>query len=167
MKQTKYGILCLKTNNLLKWESRDCGDDCGDMSGSTFHELTNDVDGSLWLVNTPEEAEYVRNFSTVYYNSDYLSPEHDFDPEQLQTVAIEMNTSTVVVKIPDFEDFMNMRISQAEDSANQTGEVANYKELIKDFKKAKKTLSLGQLNKRFNMFYHDWVPLNRAKNKVS
>lgn len=44
----------------------------------------------IWLVDHIEDAEYVRRYSTEWFNAGYESPEHNFKPEDLEVVEVEL-----------------------------------------------------------------------------
>lgn len=89
----KYGLRDKKTGEILSvWVS-------GDEDGGTEYHLDSYSNG-MWLVDRPEQAEYVRNFSTEWYNAGYDTPRHEFKAEELEVAEIEMDIKTINVKLP-------------------------------------------------------------------
>jgi len=56
----------------------------------------------MWLVNEPENAEWVRLNPTEWYNAGYNTPSHSFDDNELEVVSVEINinVNSVDIKIP-------------------------------------------------------------------
>ena len=114
-KVKKYGLRVKKTGELLKFIT--VSNDGADFCDSVSYYL--DVDGeSEWLVDTPENAEYVRNVSTEWYNAGYETPKHshDFDPDELEVVEVEIITSInkIDVKIPTMEEYLEKKYKESD-----------------------------------------------------
>lgn len=75
-----------------------------------------DWDPDTWYIDTILNAEYVRNFSTEWYNSGERTPQHYFKPEELEVVQVERTVKTVQVKakVPTFEEYMELRYREKE-----------------------------------------------------
>ena len=103
-----YGLKHKESGNLIKFftTSNRGGDFCVDYSYNLVEDNDNGDLGSLWLVNDPLIAEYVRNFSTKWYNAGMESPYHNFKPEELEVVKVVIETSTIEVKIPTVEELL-------------------------------------------------------------
>jgi len=100
MKKIQYGLREIKTGKMVTYSVSSNGDaeDCG----STTTRLTIDDDASLWLVPIPEQAEYVRNYSTDWFNSSHDTPEHSFKAKDFEVVKVktEIYLNPVKVSIP-------------------------------------------------------------------
>lgn len=70
----------------------------------------------LWLVNSATHAEYVRNFSTAWYNAGYSTPSHSFEAEELEVVEYEVTISVapVEVRIPTVREFFKIKYAKKE-----------------------------------------------------
>lgn len=108
MKTVKYGLRHKETGKILgvSSSSNEGREFCGDVSFRlTLHS---DI---MWSVDTVLNAEYVRNFSTEWFNADYDTPTNEFDAEELEVVeiAIETTVDCVEVKIPTFEEYLKIK----------------------------------------------------------
>ena len=67
----------------------------------------------MWLVDSVEHAEFVRNFPTEWFNAGYETPSHDFESDDLEVVSVEIvvNTQKVDVSIPTVYEFYERRYS--------------------------------------------------------
>ena len=83
MKIIEYGLRLKKTGELLRLHIEDNGDaeDCGE-----FTYRLCDYCGNRFSVSKPEIAEYVRQFSTPWYNSSEETPEHSYEPDELENI---------------------------------------------------------------------------------
>jgi hypothetical protein len=103
-KETKYALRHKNTGDILGYSvlSNDEADFCVDAS-YTLHHTSN----KKWYVDEPEHAEYVRRYSTEWYNADYNTPNHDFRAEELSVVkvVIETEEEELEVEIPTFEEY--------------------------------------------------------------
>ncbi len=102
MKKTYYGLRLISgkyKGKILGY--RVSSNDAADFCGSTNTTL-DEYEDNMWLVDTAENAEYVRQVSTKWYNAGHETPKHNFKPEQLEVckVEIEIVTEPVKVKIP-------------------------------------------------------------------
>lgn len=87
--------------------SNNPGDDCVDVQ----YVLTEGVtDGRLWYVDDKYQAEYVRNFSTSWYNAGHDTPTHDFDADELEVVEVEITqkVTPVEVSIPTLKEYLKI-----------------------------------------------------------
>lgn len=113
--QTKYGLYHKKENRLLTYDIEYHG---RDFSTSTIVTLNIDESNvSIWLVDDEIKAEYARHFSTPWYNSSIDTPSHDFKPEELITVKVEITQKIkpVDVKIPTVEEFIKEKYDNPRD----------------------------------------------------
>lgn len=90
--------------------SSNVGSDC---CGETQHILRTSST-EWWLVDDVQNAEWVRFNSTEWYNAEYDSPTHDYDPEELEVVSIvvETNVAPVKVKIPTPREYFKKRYAK-------------------------------------------------------
>ena len=108
MKVIKYGLRHKKAGKILGVSSH--SNEGQDFCGDTSFRLTlySDI---MWSVDNILNAEYVRNFSTEWYNAGYTTPTNEFDAEELEVVeiAIETTVGCVEVKIPTFEEYLKIK----------------------------------------------------------
>ena len=89
MNITKYGLLHKKSNTLLGFYTTSNGDgECVDVEYNLSYNEEN-----IWLVDTYDQAEFVRNNSTAWYNADYLTPQHSYRFEELSVVKLNIEVS--------------------------------------------------------------------------
>lgn len=64
----------------------------------------------LWSVKDKYQAEYVRKFSTEWYNAGYDSPTHYFKPDDLEVVEVEIiqKVTPVKVSIPTLKEYLEV-----------------------------------------------------------
>jgi len=105
---TKYGLWHIKKKKLLNYmtDSNRDGDFCCDTQ-FILTEYENDLP---WLVDTAYNAEYVRNFSTEWYNADFETPTHHFDPEELKVVKVTISTDVEdeEITVPSMEEYLEI-----------------------------------------------------------
>lgn len=106
---TRYGLRHRKTGNLIGFytTSNEGADFCND-STYTLCEHSN----KTWLVQDPKHAEYVRNFSTPWYNASYDSPQHSFEAEELEVVEYKVELKPVEVKIPTVKEYLKLQYAK-------------------------------------------------------
>ena len=95
----KYGLKLKKTNELLKYFI-DANYDGNDLCVDESYALTTHGDHD-WLVDSMDKALYVMYNSTEYYNAEYETPTHYYNPEDLEVVKVKqiIEEETVPVKI--------------------------------------------------------------------
>jgi hypothetical protein len=60
-----------------------------------------------WNTTDPENAEYVRNFSTPWYNAGHETPNHGYKASELSVVSIAvMEPEAIKVHIPTVEQYL-------------------------------------------------------------
>ncbi len=95
----QFGLWHKKENMLLKYSTLTNGgrDFCG--ATSTELEIYGDRD---WLVDTSMNAEYVRHFTTPWYNAGHDTPINNVDSDELMVVQvkIEINIKEEKTRIP-------------------------------------------------------------------
>ena len=107
MKVTKYGLWHKKEKKVLGFYTR--SNKGADFCGDTTHELCLSNE-KMWLVDNPYQAEYVRNFSTPWYNAGYETPENEFEPEEMEVVKVEITTDITPeqVTVPTLEKCLEL-----------------------------------------------------------
>ena len=116
-----YALRHIKSGTLLIMEktSNAGGDFCNDCT-VTLHQPHGDEPGDwnpdTWYIDTAMNAEYVRQFSTEWYNSGERTPRHYFKPEDLEVVQIErvIKTMQIKAKVPTFEEYMELKYREKE-----------------------------------------------------
>jgi hypothetical protein len=118
MKFLKYALRHKKLKDLLLYEasSNEGSEDCNSISYTLSVDNLSTNSNSWWVVDTPEQAEYVRLNSTKWYNADYDTPEHNFEPDELEVVEIEysIDIKPKEVKIPTVEEFIAIKYKKDE-----------------------------------------------------
>jgi len=111
MKEVKYALRHKKKKELVTYytTSNEGGDFCGD---TTCHLSTGSE--KTWYAASPEHAEYVRKYSTRWYNAGYETPNHDFEPGELEVVkvTITVDEEPVKVEIPTVKQYFKMRYGE-------------------------------------------------------
>ena len=86
MKLTKYALLHKKTKTLLGfYTSSNNGEFCTDVEYSLVYDEEN-----IWLVDSFEKADYVKNNSTEWYNANYNTPSHSYHFDELEVVCLNI-----------------------------------------------------------------------------
>ena len=109
----KYGLYHKKSKLLLSYRVE--SNNGADFSIDNAYILTNDGE-SPWLVDSAYNAEYVRLYSTPWYNADHSTPINDFEAEDLVTVEVEIteNVEEVDVEIPTMEQLLEIKYKEKE-----------------------------------------------------
>jgi len=104
-KTIKYALRHKKSGNLLVclFSSNEGRDSCVDYTITLY----DDDSGAVWQVDTKEQAEYVRQYSTEWYNADHDTPSHEFKANQLEIVELvtEIRTVKNKIKIPTIQEY--------------------------------------------------------------
>jgi len=116
--ETVYALRHIKSRRLLSMSiSSNAGSDfCGETTVSLHESYTNEFDQDIWYVDDIYNAEYVRQFSTEWFNAGERTPKHDFEPEELEVVEVirEIRTMTKNVKVPTFMEYMELQYAESE-----------------------------------------------------
>ena len=119
--ETLYALKCKKCGNLLRMKksSNEGSDFCNEFTVRLEHyckESDWDLDLDIWYIDEAYNAEYVRQFSTEWYNSGERCPKHGFKPEELEVVEVHrvVTTKTVHVKVPTFMEYMELKYAKKE-----------------------------------------------------
>jgi hypothetical protein len=112
--KNKYALRQKSTGELVGFtiSSNEGGDFC---NGEQY--ILEVGEEKLWLVDDPQQAEWVRLNSTDWYNAGYDTPTHYFDePDDFEVVAIDIpiNTKPVEVSIPTPYDFFKAKYAKKE-----------------------------------------------------
>jgi hypothetical protein len=101
MKTTKYGLLY--KGKLLGFSTSENSEDSESVP-VTF-EL-DEYSDNVWMVDSAEHAEWVRNNSTKWYNAGYRTPKNQYQVTELKVAKIIQEVEEVEVEIPSFKDVM-------------------------------------------------------------
>jgi len=114
----KYGLRLKKSGQILGYYNT--SNQGSDFCGETSTRLS-DLDGyPMWLVDKAYIAAYVRQFSTEWYNAGYETPQHSYEPEELELTVVKMITRTrpLIVKIPTVEEYFRIRYGEGSKHKN-------------------------------------------------
>ena len=104
-----YGLRLKKDKTLLGvYTTSNAGGDC--CNEESYHLTA--CSEIPWMVKTKLESSYVRMFSTQWYNAGYETPMHDYKPEELEVVKIEIREDVNAEEpdfVPTFAQYMQMR----------------------------------------------------------
>jgi hypothetical protein len=118
--ETVYALRHKETGRLLRMNKSSNGDAefCNDQTVRLDHWMCDDgfFDMDTWYIDEIYNAEYVRQYSTEWYNSGERCPEHDYEPDDLEIVEIKREIRTAVkhVKIPTFPEYMTIKYKDKE-----------------------------------------------------
>lgn len=122
----KYGLML--NGQLLKYSRTQNPEGCEGVSES--YEL-DDYSDEDWLVDDELTAEYVRNYSTEWYNADYQTPINRYTTkkDEISVVKVEVTTKveTVKVKIPTMEEYLRAKYPKPESKDHLTYCLDSYK----------------------------------------
>ena len=110
MNSKMYGLRHIKSGKTLSFSTvSNAGSGfCGETS--TYLSVGGDRD---WVVESLANAEYVRNYSTEWYNAGYDTPSHEFDSEELEVVEITISVQAVAgAKVPTIEEYLKVRYKE-------------------------------------------------------
>jgi len=116
-KTVKYGLREKKTGIILSEyiTTNITSDYWGDRTVKLVAEKKdNEID--CWLVDEVFNAEYVRNFSTEWYNSDHEHPLHYFKPKDLEIIkiTIDIEIERVKTSVPTLEEYITLSYQDKE-----------------------------------------------------
>ena len=108
----RYGLRSKTTGNLLAVVVR--SNNGGTFCVDSQHELVREGP-TLWLVDSAMHAEYVRQFSTPWYNAEYDNPTHNFKADELEVVSVDIVTTVEAVKakVPSPKEMLEIRRAHA------------------------------------------------------
>jgi hypothetical protein len=110
-----YALRHIKDGKLLSYI--EASNEGGDFCNSTRVDLDTDNDPKrIWYTDEAWKADYVRNFSTEWYNSGMECPRHSYEPEELEVVKIKRLITTEVVKsnVPSLKKYFEMRYAKSD-----------------------------------------------------
>lgn len=105
MTEVKYGLRVKKTGKLLNL--MEVGTDGKDFCNSTECTLVDMEEYPQYLVTSPMLAEYARRYPAKWYASTFVHPQHNFDPETLEVVKVEItiHVDKEKVELPDPNEY--------------------------------------------------------------
>lgn len=109
----KYGLFHIPTNKLIGYHTDSNAD--GEFCVETQYILSKYED-NVWLVDDEVTASWVRTHSTKWYNADFETPSHDFDPNELKVVKVIqiMEIQDCDYKLPDDLELFRLKYEQRE-----------------------------------------------------
>lgn len=118
-KEVVYGLRHIETRKLLciNRTSNEGSDFCGEYTVKLDYPYSDEkFDQNTWYTDELYNAEYVRQYPTEWYNSDEKTPDHQFEPEELEVVEVQREVRTIqhIVKIPTFLEYMELRYKDKE-----------------------------------------------------
>lgn len=132
----KYGLMM--DGKLLSYtsNSNEGSDFCNERSYELIQSYEEDSTKDVWLVDDEITAEYVRNYSTEWYNADYETPINRFidQKDKISVVKVEITTdiTPVDIKFPTMEELSRTKYEKFEPK-----HLEYLLELLKDGKKIK------------------------------
>jgi len=141
----KYGLRLKETGEVLGfyYESNSGLDFCGETTCNLSIS-----DDKMWLVDDKYQAEYVRNYSTEWYNAGYETPTNPFESEELEVVKVKVVTDVEpeTASVPTMEEYLRLRY--AEDNPE------HLKYALKEIEE-----------KKYNKFFYSWYDLQGLMEK--
>jgi len=132
-KSIQYGLRYKKKGILLKVQatSNEGRTECVSIS----HSLVDWTENPAWLVDSPEHAEFVRQYDTPWYNAEYDTPINNYDANELEVVKVvtEIEEEEVCVNIPTFEQMMKYKYKRQESKYYSP---QHYTYVMNEFKKS-------------------------------
>jgi hypothetical protein len=104
----KYALRHKKSGELLKYFTTS-------NSNKMTTELTEHGD-KIWSVDTKLNAEFVRNFSTKWYNAQYETPINKFKPKDLEVVELTttIEAKPIDIKLPTVKEYIELKYKKRE-----------------------------------------------------
>lgn len=113
MKKISYALFHKELQKTVGYnvESNKGKDCCGETTVSLDTYSKN-----RWTTETLVGAEWVRNNSTEWYNSEMETPSHSFEPEELEVIKIvtEETVSTESFTLPTYEEYIKEKYEKSE-----------------------------------------------------
>lgn len=116
--ETVYALRHIESGKLLIMERslNTGGYACNDYTVKLTHYYCGDPDPGepIWDIDDAVNAEFVRNFSTEWYNSDERCPNHDYEPEELEVIEVHrvITMERVSVEIPSVRELFRLRYEE-------------------------------------------------------
>lgn len=107
--KNKFGLRQKSTGKIVGYyTSQNSGD------GVELQHILEPGAEKFWLVDDPEQAEFVRLNSTEWYNAGYDTPTNHIDTDDLEVVEInvEIKTTSVDVSLPTPYEFFETRYAE-------------------------------------------------------
>ena len=114
----KYSLREISTGKLLTYSTTNNSD--GHCCVSESYKL-NTYEDLVWEVDDLETATFVKNVSTSWYNAGYESPQHDFEPEELEIVQVTKTVNVFTArsdKYPTLREFLTWKASKRREEGN-------------------------------------------------
>lgn len=115
-----YALRHKKCGKLLRMDevANDHRDFCNETTVRLEH-FCNDEEGwhhDTWFIDSELNAEYVRQYPTPWYNSEQRTPDHHFEPEDLEVVEVcrIVSIKPIKVKIPTCLEYMRIQYSETD-----------------------------------------------------
>lgn len=110
-----YGLKHIESGNMLCYTIESNGDAefCGDFSYTLDED---EHSNKIWLVGSPQHAEFVKNVSTEWYNAGYNTPSHRYSPNELVVVHVCADEELMEVSMPSNTDVLQWQDSKYSDS---------------------------------------------------
>lgn len=110
--ETVYALRHIKAGKLLTYI--ESSNDGGDFCNSTRVDLDHNDYGNInttWYTDAAWKAEYVRQFSTEWYNSGLECPRHGYEPEELEIIEVYriITTKKVESHVPSLKEYFKIR----------------------------------------------------------
>ena len=122
MEEIRYSLRHKKKNLILGFYTSSNAE--GDFCTDTEHILGLHCE-NVWETNKAWKAEYVRRFPTPWYNADYETPNHHFDPDELEVVERRIITNPITVKFPTKEEMLEFKCKKYPSDRKQIMYFAN------------------------------------------
>jgi hypothetical protein len=115
-----YALRHIGTGELLQLErsSNEGSDFCNDTTATLRHCCYDydDFNPDIWYIDSVYNAEYVRQHSTEWYNSCERTPQHSYEPDELEVVEVrrEITSLTKKVTIPTYLEYLELKYKEKE-----------------------------------------------------
>ena len=133
-----YALRHIETGKILRMNRspNTGGYACGEYTIELNHYGCDDeFDINFWYIDELMNAEFVRNFSTEWYNSSERTPNHNYEPDELEVVEITRQITTKKIKthIPSVEEYFKLKY--------ETDNPGHYKYIMEEMKRPYMSIS--------------------------
>jgi len=114
----EYALRHKESGKLLTYNVSSNGD--AEFCGDTTVELDHYQDEPIWYIDKAYNAEYVRQYSTEWYNSGMSCPKHSYDSKELEVVKVTkiISAERVDIRIPTVMEFFAIQYAKEEPAYN-------------------------------------------------
>lgn len=157
----KYGLRHIATQKLLEIEVLTHSDDEAPIDKSYSLDIDRSsnkdedfIENSIWLVSKKEQANFVRLYPQDMMSSQYICPEHDFKPSELEVVEVEIKVSesAVTVEPYTYEDFIkDLKKEEEAIIGLNSPALSRYERYLTPYFKDKETMTEDQLYKKYRV----------------